>query len=188
VIQSGIDVSDSRKGLIDALAAALLVALVASPIINAVHQQLDRYGAGTTFLGHAHRSTLLQSRINLAAAGGFMARMLPDDARILVIGDARLALMPRRTTLSSAINRPAIDRYIDGTTNAAELETRLSRDFTHVLVNSRELRRWADQYAFFERMEPGAEALLNQCLGGALAPVGRWGDVALYELPRANAK
>ena len=111
-----------------------------------------------------------------------MAEKLPGNARILMIGDGRLALIPRPAVLSTAIDEPAIGEYLAKSSTPAELETRLSRDFTHVVVNFRELKRWATDYGFIDRLPPNGRALLAACFNPERRLLGRWGEVALFEL------
>ena len=186
LVQWALELVPSRARLAHTLAAVLLAIAVASPIMSSVSQQLARYGAGTGFFGGTARAEMLSSRVNLAACGSAMARTLANDARILVIGDARLALVPRKTVLSTAIDRPAVARLLSGSSSAKDLERLISREFTHVLVNYRELKRWSDQYAFQARLEPGTAEMLQECLRSDLKFTGKWGDVQLYEVPGAS--
>jgi hypothetical protein len=184
LVQRVLDLAPSRARISHVLAAVLLVVAVTPTLLSAVDQQLARYGAGTGFFVSTPRAEMLSSRINLAAAGSAMALTLGHDARILVIGDARLALVPRRTVLSTAVDRPAVARFLSAASSPLELERLLSRNFTHVLVNSREMERWSRQYAFQERLNSGGAEMLQECLRSRLIPVGKWGDVQLYAVPR----
>ena len=186
ILQWALDLFPLRARLTHALAALLFAIAAAPPMLSAVRDQLARYGADTPFVGGIPSEQMLASRINLAAAGTAMSRTLSSDARILLIGDARLALVPRRTVLSTAIDRPAVTRFLSESSGAADLARRLAQEFTHVLVNHRELKRWSDQYAFQARLEPGGSELLQECLRSNLISAGSWGDVQLYEVPGAG--
>jgi hypothetical protein len=182
LLQRALDLGSSHPRRIHAGAAAILMLIVAPSLVHAVKDQAGRYGNPTRLPALIERSSVLETHINLAAAGSSMADVLDADARVLVVGDARLALLPRVAVLSTAVDRPVVARLLEQATTAAELRARLALEFTHVVVNFRELQRWTTGYAFNERL--GAErdrAKLDECFR-SLIPIGRWGDVVLFDL------
>ena len=93
--------------------------------------------------------------------------------------------MPRPAVASAAPDQPEIARRIRGARTVGELNRRLE-EFTHVVVNFRELARFRETFGHDAWFEPDELALLDQWLAG-LPPVGRWGTVVAFELPRGAA-
>jgi hypothetical protein len=126
------------------------------------------------------------TRLHLAAAGRSMASGLPPAARILLVGEGRVGLMPRPAWASSAYDEPDIARFVEGATSVAELNRKLS-SFTHVVVNFRELERFQRHYGFAERFEPEGWELFRRWLAEGLVPVSRHGNVVVFSLPAGAA-
>jgi hypothetical protein len=140
------------------------------------------YGEGTRLFGGTPRIELHASRIHLGQAGRDLADRLPDEARILLIGEGRVGLLPRPTVASSAYDQPDIARYVEGLVSVRELNRRLG-EFTHVVVNFRELERFKTDYGFTERFAPEGWQLFNDWLANGLIPVARFGNVVVYRIP-----
>ncbi len=163
-----------------ALAPLLLLLAVAGPFAGAVGRHLSLYDM--TLFGGPSRGELHATRLHLAAAGRAMARELPADARVLLVGEGRVALLPRPALASSAYDRSDIARLIDGASSVDEVNRRLA-GFTHVVVNYRELSRFREHYGFAERFAPGDWTLFRNWLAEGLEPVGRYGNVVVYRVP-----
>ena len=111
-----------------------------------------------------------------------MSAQLPREARILVVGESRLALMPRAAEMSTALDAPLIGEVLAGCESPEDINARLRGRVTHVLVGYRELGRLEHEYRLAERLGPEKMALLKAWLG-SLEPVGQWGQVFLHEVP-----
>jgi hypothetical protein len=176
--------STSRGGAaLRPVAALLLLLVVSGPFVSAVGRHLQAYGDGTPFLGGDSRSEMQVTRLHMAAAGRELARELPEDARILLVGEGRVGLLPRPAVASSAYDRPDIARLIEGARDVAELNRRLA-GFTHVVINHRELNRFVERFDFEQRFGPGEYDLFRRWLAEGLVPLRRFGNVAVYEIPR----
>jgi hypothetical protein len=184
IVQAALDFG-ARHGRSTATALGLCLALAlacAGPLVDGVRRHLRYYGEQTTFFGGTPRRDVQTERIHLAALGREAATRLPRGARILLVGEARFGLLPRPTLASSAYDRPDIARFLAGATSVDEVNLRL-REFTHVVVNFRELERFKREYRFDEWFGPGELELFRRWLDEGLVPVARHGTVALYELP-----
>lgn len=126
------------------------------------------------------RSEVLVTHVDLARAQREMAARLPASARLLVVGEARLALLPRPAELSSALDVPLVGELLEGCRTPPDVDAKLGSRATHVLVNYRELARFDGKYGMSRRLGATKAALLREWLG-TLDPVGRWGHVVLYE-------
>ena len=63
-----------------------------------------------------------------------------------------------------------------------ELNRRLT-EFTHVVVNFRELKRFEKSFGFADRFSPGEWELFRRWLAEGLEPQGRFGNVVVYRIP-----
>jgi hypothetical protein len=158
----------------------VLLLAVAGSFLGGIENHLAFYGKQTTFLDRTPRGEMLASRLNLAAA--VAAERLPEDARILLVAEGRLGLLPRPTLASSAYDTPDIVRFMEGVGTVDELNARLS-GFTHVVVNYRELERYLDGYDFMAHFSPEEWALFERWLESGLEGATRYGSVAVYRVP-----
>jgi hypothetical protein len=96
-------------------------------------------GAG---MGHEHLGTINSE--------------LPDDACILMIGDAKAFYFQRHVDYCVVFNRsPFIERVRDGASPADLLDWLVESGYTNVLVNWAEVRRLArSRYGFAEEITP----------------------------------
>ncbi len=122
---------------------------------------------------------------------GVIHRDLPEDVRILLVGDAKAFYFKRAVDYCVAFNRNPLFELIDGGATVDELLRWLrDRGYTHVLVHWSELRRLAGTYGFSPPVEPTQiERLFGRLLGRGLSVVqefqheavrGRY--VTLYEV------
>lgn len=156
--------------------AWLLFALVLMSGIGAVGQGL-----------RVHLSLYSFSHFGLAevaAAGRELDRRLPADARLLLVGEARMALFPRPVLGASAYDRPVVAPWVEAAGGPADL-TRAFRDegITHLVVNERELARWYESYAWEDRLPPGGHELLRRWVAEELVPFWGRGPVRVWALP-----
>ena len=160
---------------------ALMVAVVAASGFQAVHG----YPVFVPLLdAPATRRDFLVQHLSLAVASREMAARLPAGARIMLIADARLALMPRPASASSFYDKPGVLRYVRGCRTPEDVDARLrANGVTHVVVDFRELSRRIADYGYLARFTPDEADLFGAWLAHGLTPVARWESVALYEVP-----
>ncbi len=170
-----------RPVVASALVAGVLALAALGPLVDGTRRHLNYYGDQTTLFGGTPRADIQANRIHLAELGREAASRLPRDARILLVGDGRIGLLPRPALASSAYDRPDIARFVAGAKSVAEINERL-RGFTHVVVSFRELERFEKEYRYAEWFGPGEYALFQRWLATGLRPVARRGTVALYEV------
>ena len=126
---------------------------------------------------------MLIHRVHLAAAGRAMASSLPSDARILLVADGRIGLLPRPALASSAYDRPDMARFLERADSTAELKSKLA-GFTHVVVNYREMDRFRRNYGFAERFRTGDWQRFQRWLREDLEPLEQIGNVVIYRIPQ----
>jgi hypothetical protein len=89
---------------------------------------------------------------------------LPEDAKVLLVGEARAFYFQRKVDYCVAFNRSPFLDLVSETDDAGRIADWLrERGYSHVLVNWGELRRLASTYGFSPYVEPGRlEALFEQ--------------------------
>ena len=160
---------------------AALVLAVAGPSVELVRRHLKQYAAEAMF-GGTPRADMHVTRLNLAAAARAMVDDLPDDARILLVGEGRIGLLPRPALASSAYDTSDLARLTREVDSVDELNGRL-KDFSHVVVNFRELERFRKDYGYSDRFRPRDWELFQGWLAGGLETVGEFGNVVVYRIP-----
>lgn len=134
-------------------------------------------------LGLQEADAYLAGMISSHPAVRFINDRLPPEARVLVIGEARVARL-RRDHLHGSPYDPAplgdlvgADRTVDG------LASGLSRaGFTHLLVNNRELARVERDYPL-AAMDPALKAALSSFLNERCRLLAKGANVHLFALP-----
>lgn len=117
-------------------------------------------------------------------AGRDLDGLLPEDAGLLVVGEGRIALLPRPVLASSAYDRPVVAPLLEGAPSLADMTARArGAGVTHVVVNHSELARWIAGYRWEERLPEGGLERLRDWTRAELLPVGRWGPVDVWALP-----
>ncbi|HXV75168.1 MAG TPA: hypothetical protein VD788_02540, partial [Candidatus Polarisedimenticolaceae bacterium] len=171
-----------RSPLAASVPCLVLAVAVAGPMLLTIERHTRLYGDGTRLLGGTPRAELHATRLQLGLAGRELAAALPAEARILLIGEGRVGLLPRPAAASSAYDEPDIARYLRDLASIREVNRRLG-EFTHVVVNYRELERFNTRYGFSGRFSPEAWKLFNDWLANGLIPVARYGNVVVYRIP-----
>lgn len=169
-----------RATLASALAALVLVLLVADPFTRALerHQgHLRRPLLGAEI----PREDILVERFPLARVSRHMVDALPDDARVLLIGDGCIAHIPRPATTSSAYDEPEIARIANASSDVNEINAAL-RDYTHVVINYGEMNRFREQYRFDDWFEGDAWALVGLWVQSGLEPLYEDRGTVLYRI------
>jgi len=167
---------------IETCAAGALSLLLGAQVFAAVERHARVAHLDLTRL--PPRNEMLTLGLRIAEAGRDMRMLLPDDAKVLLVAESRLAFMPRPTLASSALDAPAVLRFVAGAASPVEVDERLRHEgITHVLLNERELRRMIEDYSFLARFSEPDRAVFADWLESDLVPVGRWDQVILYEVP-----
>ena len=118
---------------------------------------------------------------------------LPDNARLLVVGDAKAFYFQRSVEYCVAFNRnPFFTALLEADSPAAMMDWLRDRGFTHLLVNWSEMRRLDATYGFSPSMPPprlasmldrltdaGLLLLRGFPLPGSLEPY-----IDIYEIPQ----
>jgi len=184
-IEYGMSLWERRvsKVAVQGVAVGLLLLFVAGSSLGGISRHVETYGPGTRLFGEEVRADMLTHRVHLAAAGRAMANSLPSDARILLVADGRIGLLPRPALASSAYDRPDMARFLEQADSTAELHSMLA-GFTHVVVNYREMDRFRRNYRFAERFRTGDWQRFQRWLREDLEPLEQIGSVVIYRIPQ----
>jgi hypothetical protein len=101
-------------------------------------------------LGAQGRAEYLRENLRIWPAVEFINRSLPASARVLVLGETKVAYLQRDHLYQAVFDRPLVDYLLEGRSPPEDMGAALGRKgVTHVLVNLQEL----------ERLERGRRAL-----------------------------
>lgn len=93
-------------------------------------------------VGMQSRDAYLRGSLRSWPAVKFINENLPAEARILVLGETRVAYLRRDHLFQTVFDRPLLDDIIGGLSAPDEITAAMGREgLTHVLVNMRELVR-----------------------------------------------
>ncbi len=114
----------------------------------------------------ATSSLIYEGRIPGYEYFAFVNQELPDNARILLVGDARAFYFQRSVDYCVVFNRnPFVEAVRTVESDRAVVDWLTARGYTHVLVNWSEVRRLARTYGFASEITPALfERLSNKGL------------------------
>jgi len=141
------------------------------------------------------RRSLLPA-LGLQASDDYLARMisshravqfindrLPPEARVLVIGESRVARLRRDHLHASALDPAPLAVLVGEARDAAGVESGLARArITHLLVNNRELERIERSYPL-AAMDPVLKAALAHFINERCRPLLNNGNIFVFALP-----
>lgn len=134
-------------------------------------------------LGLRATDDYLARMISTFPAVQFINERLPPEARVLVIGEARVAYLRRDHVHASALDPSPLAALVGGIRDSSGVEAGLARaGITHLLVNNRELARIEREYPL-AAMDPALKSALARFINGRCRPLLRGGDVFLFALP-----
>lgn len=170
----------ARTRLAAGVAALVLALVCAGPLVTAVQRHAGHYErqlGGTDAL----RARIAIENLPLASASAWMARELPADARILLIGDGCYGHLPRPASASSAYDRPDIARAVATARTVGDVSDALA-GYTHVVINYGELDRFRRQYEFDRWFTPDSWALVGRWVNESLEPIHRNEFVTVFRV------
>jgi hypothetical protein len=114
---------------------------------------------------------------------------LPADARILVVAEPRGFLLPRPFVTTSQHDptplREVLEAHEDASSAASELRR---RGFTHLLVNTAELRRLGSDYPVLPWKDEATRDRASRLVAHLGEPVVREGPVVVYALQGVESR
>ncbi|HNO78853.1 MAG TPA: hypothetical protein PKN33_12410 [Phycisphaerae bacterium] len=136
---------------------------------------------------HAFTDGLLDSEAHV----GYVNKELPNDAYVLLVGDARAFYFQRRCDYCVVFNRnPFAEAAEDASSPEAVLDWLRTRGYTHVLVHYSEMQRLRGSYGFWESITP---SLFEQLVDAGLKGVAQFAVndganvyAVMYEVPAAG--
>ncbi len=181
---------------------ALLAALAAAAAVSRGGATIAALALGlTVLLGAAATARLLLGPPGSAMVAGVLgrpgpslvvddpapafraSRALPEDARVLFVGETRPFGFPRPMVVSSQHDAPPLREVVEGLPDAAAVRGWLRRrGFTHLLVNRGELARLGRDYPVAPWRSAAGRRRFGQLLALLGSPVVRVGEVQVYRL------
>jgi hypothetical protein len=120
-------------------------------------------------------------------AFGAAARVLPDDARVLFVGEPRGFGFPRRFVAPSQHDVSPLRALLEGADSPVEVAAVLRRrGFTHLLVNFAELARLAPSYPVAPWRGAGGWRRWSDFVSSLGRPVVSLGSVEIFALKRGS--
>lgn len=113
----------------------------------------------------------------------FINERLPPEARVLVIGESRVAYLRRDHVHGSALDPAPLTALVGEARDIGDIQAGLVRArITHLLVNNRELARIGREYPL-AAMDPALKSALSRFINERCRPLLRSGDIFLFALP-----
>ena len=118
-----------------------------------------------------------------AAAAALPPGVLPSDARVLFIAEARSYRFPRRSIVPSQHDISPLRDLIETSGSATAVrDALLARGITHLLVNRAEMARLARDYPVLPWETPAGQERFQALLGLCGAPIAKAGETAIFAL------
>ena len=136
--------------------------------------------------GRSEPRELLERYVTYWAALPIVNDELPQDARVLLVGEPRAYGIERDVVLEDAFRTPYLIEAAERSGSTEEMASLLrERGITHLLYNRQEAARIAQMRAlpaYFAGAEPATVVRLQEFLDGCLDLVGEAGPVRVYGL------
>ncbi len=97
------------------------------------------------------REGLVRRSLDLGALEPLAASELPAGSRLLLVAEARVALIPFPARASTALDPPLMAALLREARGVDDVPRLLAPHATHVLVNKRERERWIEGYGLYSR-------------------------------------
>lgn len=111
-------------------------------------------------------------------------RLLPADAKLLVIGEGRSWGCPRPHSVSSAYDTQLVQPVIEDAATAADAARVLrAAGWRYLFINWGELRRLHRSFGVFDLRDPADLTKWRQLIGDFTTPIWQSGDLELRRLP-----
>jgi hypothetical protein len=134
-------------------------------------------------LGLQATDDYLTRMISSHPAVRFINERLSPEARVLVIGESRVAYLRRDHVHASALDPAPLAALVGETRDISGIEAGLARArITHLLVNNSELARIEREYPL-AAMDPALKSALARFINERCRPLLRGGDIFLFALP-----
>lgn len=154
----GVTVRLSRPS--QAIIAAALVSLAFVGTFRFIEQQERAFSATDVALGRETGNAYVARRLDQDAAARFVREQVPQDARLLFIGEARALYFERDGMAPYPISEHPLARWVIDAASPEALAQRVADEgFTHVVLNVREFKRLHDQYGLLAFQGPDAATL-----------------------------
>ncbi len=163
---------------------ALSFALVLGAAASGVYVQAL---GGLRLLGRDAGSLASAATVNDPLPAFREARALPEDARVLFVGEARAFPFPRRFVSPSQHDVSLLRDPIERLGSAREVIDWLrGRGFTHILVSRAEMVRLTDQYPVVPWRSDAGRARFQGLLDLCGTPLIKKDDVAIFSLRESS--
>ena len=137
-------------------------------------------------LGQESGAEYAKRTVDHYEAAMFTKEHLPDNAKLLFIGESRPFYFDRTALAPYPYHEHPLTQWIRESASPEDLRDRLRREgFTHVILNTREFKRLHDQYHVLAFNEPDSslyDQRLKQ-LPGAMTTLFSKHNVLVFEIP-----
>jgi hypothetical protein len=141
---------------------------------------------GSCTLGAYDNGKILTEYVSYWPAISWMNEELPEQARILFVGESRSFLVERSVTIEDPYQTPLLVELAEQSGSGREMAARLKQmGVTHVLINYSEAARiaWLNKRpSYFSPLSPAGQRNLDDFFRGSLRAVKEAGPVTILEL------
>jgi len=151
--------------------------------IIAANVTTDLFDPGAVVFGRQSRDEYLTERIEHYPVISYANRNLPENSKVLFIGEARTYYMRVNYEANSAYDKTIIVEMIKRSSDLADLLPRL-RDagFTHVIYNGREAYRLSENFGYFGWDSPEEKKLFDSFTSRHLETVYKYDESYLFKI------
>ncbi len=140
--------------------------------------------------GHSRDAEHLQRWVSYAAVLPFVSEALPEDSRLMLVGESRSFYVDRPVLVEDPYRMPLLAELCRGCQDANELARRVrATGATHLLINDAEMNRLARQRGasdYWDGTSPHERRLITTFLQDVVRFLYRSGGVWVAELPDHN--
>jgi len=152
-------------------------------IVYTLNLTTDLFDPGAVVFGRETKEEYLTERLEHYPVMRFANTALPDDAKVLFIGEARTYYIKRNYEANSAYDKTIIVEMIKRSVTVDDLLKQLKQEgITHILYNSREAYRLNEMFNYFNWDNPEQKQLFDTFTSRHLKVLFEHEDVYLLHI------
>lgn len=170
-----------------ALAMSVFLPLGVWGTIQFIDQHGTAFSSYDVAIGREEADHYLARRLDHFQTARFARETLPEEARVLFIGETRPYYFEREAMAPTAYDHHPLQRWVRESSSPETLAQRLADEgFTHVVLNVREFRRLHDAYGVLAFSGDGAVTYDRRlrALPRALRQLFAGNGVYVFEIPK----
>lgn len=151
--------------------------------VYTLNHTTDLFDPGAVVFGRESKEEYLARRVEHYPAISYANRNLPEDAKVLFIGEARTYYMKRNYEANSAYDKTIIVEMIKRSKTLDDLLAQLKRErFTDIIYNGREAYRLNEVFNYFNWDNPEQKGLFDLFTSRRLKVLFRHEDAYLLHI------